>query len=47
MVLPSCLVLDDVLIPKPFSRWIAGAYWDWDHADRRTVFGHRLAYASS
>ena len=42
MVLPSCLVLDDVLIPKPFSRWIAGAYWDWDHADRRTVFGHRL-----
>ncbi len=41
-LLPSYLVLDDVVVPKPFSRWIAGAYWDWDHADRRTVFGHRL-----
>ncbi len=41
-VLPSYLALDDVLVPKPFSRWIAGAYWDWDHAQRRTVFGHRL-----
>ena len=41
-VLPSYLILDDVVIPKPFARWIAGAYWDWDHAEQRRVFCHRL-----
>lgn len=41
-VLPSIMILDDVLIPKPCARWIAGAYWDWDHAQRRRTFGHRL-----
>lgn len=41
-VLPSVMILDDVLIPKPFARWIAGAYWDWDHAQHRRTFGHRL-----
>ena len=41
-VLPSVLILDDVLIPKPFARWIAGAYWDWDHAQHRRTFGHRI-----
>jgi hypothetical protein len=40
--LPSYLMLDDVVIPKPFATWIAGAYWDWDHANKRKVFCHRL-----
>lgn len=40
--LPSFLILDDVVIPKPFARWIAAAYWDWDHAAGRTVFCHRI-----
>jgi SRSO17 transposase len=38
----SWLILDDVLIPKPFAKVIAGAYWDWDHCDKRNVFGHRV-----
>jgi len=42
IVLPSILILDDVLVPKPFARWIAGAYWDWDHAQHRRSFGHRI-----
>ena len=41
-ILPSFLILDDVLVPKPFARWIAGAYWDWDHAQHRRTFGHRI-----
>ncbi len=41
-VLPGVLILDDVLLPKPFARWIAGAYWDWDHAQHRRTFGHRV-----
>ena len=40
--LPSYLILDDVVIPKPFAKWIAGAYWDWDHVDQRKVFCHRV-----
>lgn len=40
--LPSYLILDDVVIPKPFSRWIAGTYWDWDHGEHRKVFCHRV-----
>jgi hypothetical protein len=40
--LPSFLILDDVVIPKPFARWIAAAYWDWDHAAGRKVFCHRI-----
>jgi hypothetical protein len=41
-VLPSVLICDDVLIPKPCARWIAGAYWDWDHAQHRRTYGHRI-----
>lgn len=41
-VLPSVLILDDVLVPKPFARLIAGAYWDWDHAQHRRTFAHRI-----
>lgn len=41
-LLPSILILDDVLVPKPFARWIAGAYWDWDHAQHRRTVGHRI-----
>jgi hypothetical protein len=42
ILLPSFLILDDVIIPKPFARWIAGVYWDWDHAEHRRVCCHRL-----
>ncbi len=41
-VFPCMLILDDVLVPKPFARWIAGAYWDWDHAQHHRTFGHRI-----
>ncbi len=41
-VLPSYLILDDVILPTPFARWIAGIYWDWDHGEHRRGCGHRL-----
>jgi hypothetical protein len=41
-MLPSYLILDDVMIPKPFATWIAGAYWDWDHVEQRKRFCHRV-----
>ena len=28
----TMLILDDVLIPKPYAKCIQGAYWDHDHA---------------
>ncbi len=40
--LPSYFILDDVMIPKPFAKWIAGAYWDWDHVEQRNCFCHRV-----
>lgn len=42
---PHCqtmLILDDVLIPKPFARCIQGAYWDHDHALDIPCFGIRV-----
>jgi hypothetical protein len=38
------LVLDDVLIPKPFARVIALCGWDYDHSLKRHVFGQRLVF---
>jgi hypothetical protein len=39
---PGYLILDDVLIPKPFARYVCGAYPSYDHAPKRHVVGQRL-----
>jgi len=39
---PAMLILDDVLIPKPFAKCIQGAYWDHDHALNKPCFGIRV-----
>jgi hypothetical protein len=39
---PGYLILDDVLIPKPFARYVCGAYPSYDHAQKRHVVGQRL-----
>jgi hypothetical protein len=39
---PGSLILDDVLIPKPFARYVCGAYPSYDHAQKRHVVGQRL-----
>ena len=39
---PSWLALDDVIIPKPFSKVIAGAYQDWDYVNKRHLLCQRL-----
>jgi hypothetical protein len=38
----TMLILDDVLIPKPFAKFIQGAYWDHDHALKMPCFGIRV-----
>lgn len=38
------LVLDDVLIPKPFASLIAFCGWDYDHSLKRHAFGQRLVF---
>jgi hypothetical protein len=38
----TMLILDDILIPKPFARFIQGAYWDHDHALDIPCFGIRV-----
>lgn len=38
------LIVDDVLIPKPYARVIAFCGWDFDPALRRNVFGLRLVF---
>jgi hypothetical protein len=38
------LIVDDVLIPKPFAKLIAFCGWDWDHSQHRNVFGQRLVF---
>lgn len=45
MTTPHCqtmLILDDVLIPKPYAKCIQGAYWDHDHALNIPCFGIRV-----
>lgn len=39
---PGYFILDDVLIPNPFARYVAGAYPAYDHAQKRHVIGQRL-----
>jgi hypothetical protein len=38
------LIVDDVLIPKPYARLIAFCGWDFDHAVRHNIFGLRLVF---
>jgi hypothetical protein len=39
---PGYLILDDVFLPKPFARYVCGAYPGYDHAQKRHVVGQRL-----
>jgi hypothetical protein len=39
---PGYLILDDVFVPKPFARYVCGAYPGYDHAQKRHVVGQRL-----
>jgi hypothetical protein len=36
------IILDDTLVPKPFSRLVAGTYVDYDYTQRRYVRCHRI-----
>ena len=36
------IILDDTLVPKPFSRLVAGTYVDYDHTQKRHVRCHRI-----
>lgn len=42
--LEGALIIDDVLLPKPFSKAIAYCGWDWDHSSKRNVYGQRLVF---
>jgi hypothetical protein len=39
---PGYLILDDVLLPKPFAKLIAGVYPAYDSAQKRHVMGQRV-----
>jgi hypothetical protein len=36
------IILDDTVVPKPFSRLVAGAYVDYDYTHKRYVRCHRI-----
>jgi hypothetical protein len=36
------VILDDTVVPKPFSRFVAGTYVDYDHTQKRHVRCHRI-----
>jgi hypothetical protein len=36
------IILDDTVVPKPFSRLVAGTYMDYDHTQKRHVRCHRI-----
>jgi len=38
------LIIDDVLLPKPFAKLIAFCAWDHDHSSHRHTFGQRLVF---
>ena len=38
------LIIDDVLLPKPFAQALAFAGWDYDHASNRNTYGLRLVF---
>jgi hypothetical protein len=39
------IILDDTVVPKPFSRFVAGTYVDYDHTQKRYVRCHRIVVA--
>jgi hypothetical protein len=41
-VTPGYLILDDVFVPKPFARYVAGAYPGYDSAQKRHLVGQRI-----
>jgi hypothetical protein len=43
---PGYLIVDDVLIPKLFSKLIALCYWDYDHSQKRHSYGQRLVFVA-
>jgi hypothetical protein len=36
------LIIDDTLLPRPRSKKVQGAYWDFDHSLKRNTYGHRV-----
>ena len=38
----GALCLDDTFLAHPRSKKMKGVYWDWDHSEKRHVFGQRL-----
>ena len=42
MLGPGFIILDDVIVPKPFSRYVAGAYMDYDYSQKRHIVCHRI-----
>jgi len=36
------IILDDTIVPKPFSRFVAGTYVDYDHTQKRHIRCHRI-----
>ncbi len=36
------IILDDTVVPKPFSRFVAGTYVDYDNTQKRHVRCHRI-----
>jgi hypothetical protein len=36
------IILDDTVVHKPFSRFVAGTYVDYDHAHKRHIRCHRI-----
>lgn len=42
--LEGYLIIDDVLIPKPFAKMLGYCGWDWDHSRKINVFGQRLVF---
>lgn len=36
------IILDDVIVPKPFSTWVAGAYVDYDYIQKRHIRCQRI-----
>jgi hypothetical protein len=39
---PGYIILDDTVVPKPFSRLVAGVYIDYDHTQKRHIPCHRI-----
>lgn len=39
---PGYIILDDTIVPKPFSRLVAGTYVDYDHTQKRHIRCHRI-----